>query len=511
MDISDIRRRLSEVDQNIGVEPINNTFNSIDIAGGEDTDDEGASADITIKNVGRKFCPSPSTVCPDWQASYINGRFATVRNPRKRVSVLPPTRGCGTLSKVSKTSRDRGTALHSSYADAHQRNKVTGCRISINAGFFMRHVRVNGTELRCNSTLRNCDCLGNLISDGKYIQTSKAINANFGIREGKFIIGYVSENEVLHNKNDKKFDQLVSGVIWLVRNGTNFVLESASIETARTQQTSKHLMENNQRSFVDTFAARTVVGYDKKGQLLIYQVDGLHGRAYVPSGLKRGIDLVSLADMLIDLGFVEAINLDGGGSSAFILNDKLQSYPSDECGKHFVCERPVTSIICVHDDIVGSKTSQASTSACTDHIVPRVDVALSIVVGILSAIVFSLCAPYIFSRFSNHNKALEVYDMVFQCVPSKIFSICRRRGNRYTNIDVFEDGFDSTEDDVSQPHDSPGKSSTFRQKTKINRNVVAVDISELEIEIPSLERTPKNSPRPSIDKTSVESPDPAKE
>ena len=78
----------------------------------------------------------------------------------------------------------------------------------------MRHVRVNGTELRCNSTLRNCDCLGNLISDGKYIQTSKAINANFGIREGKFIIGYVSENEVLHNKNDKKFDQLVSGVIW---------------------------------------------------------------------------------------------------------------------------------------------------------------------------------------------------------------------------------------------------------------------------------------------------------
>ena len=68
--------------------------------------------------------------------------------------------------------------------------------------------------------------------------------------------------------------------------------------------------------------------------------------------------------------------------------------PSDECGKHFVCERPVTSIICVHDDIVGSKTSQASTSACTDHIVPRVDVALSIVVGILSAIVFSLCAPY---------------------------------------------------------------------------------------------------------------------
>ena len=99
----------------------------------------------------------------------------------------------------------------------------------------------------------------------------------------------------------------------------------------------------------------------------------------------------------------------------------------------------------------------------------------------------------------------------FNACLQKFFPVCRRRGNRYTNIDVFEDGFDSTEWTMSLSRMIPGKSSTFRQKTKINRNVVAVDISELEIEIPSLERTPKNSPRPSIDKTSVESPDPAKE
>ena len=75
----------------------------------------------------------------------------------------------------------------------------------------------------------------------------------------------------------------------------------------------------------------------------------------------------------------------------------------------------------------------------------------------------------------------------------KILSICCRRANRYTNIDVFEDGFDATMDDASQPHNSLGKLSSVKQKNRINRNVVAVDISELEIEIPSLERTPKNS------------------
>jgi hypothetical protein len=58
-----------------------------------------------------------------------------------------------------------------------------GCKVAINAGFFMRHVKINGTSRLCNSTMGNCDCLGNLVSEGKYIQTSKAINANFGVRK----------------------------------------------------------------------------------------------------------------------------------------------------------------------------------------------------------------------------------------------------------------------------------------------------------------------------------------
>ena len=81
MGIADIRRRLNEVDQNSGAEPINNTFNSIDIAGGEDTDDLGDSADITIKNVGRVL-PKPINSLPGlasvlYQWSICNGKKPT--------------------------------------------------------------------------------------------------------------------------------------------------------------------------------------------------------------------------------------------------------------------------------------------------------------------------------------------------------------------------------------------------------------------------------------------------
>ena len=165
--------------------------------------------------------------------------------------------------------------------------------------------------------------------------------------------GYLTEDEV--NSVTHPFDHLISGVIWLVRNGTNYVDVAASIENPTTQQTSEVLENpNNHRAntFVDVFAARTVIGHDIEGRLKIFQLDGLHGR----DRPTRGIDLRSLANILIDLGFHNAINLDGGGSSTTVQEDQMVSYPSDVCEdatpiESIRCERPVSSIVCVHDRI----------------------------------------------------------------------------------------------------------------------------------------------------------------
>lgn len=44
---------------------------------------------------------------------------------------------------------------------------------------------------------------------------------------------------------------------------------------------------------------------------------------------RRGVNLWQFADLLIAHGVVNAINLDGGGSSTLVYNGTLVNYPSD--------------------------------------------------------------------------------------------------------------------------------------------------------------------------------------
>lgn len=55
------------------------------------------------------------------------------------------------------------------------------------------------------------------------------------------------------------------------------------------------------------------------------------------------MSLTMLADFLIEFGAVEAINLDGGGSTAMVIRNKLVNKPSDASG-----ERPVSDAILVY-------------------------------------------------------------------------------------------------------------------------------------------------------------------
>ncbi|MCA1720853.1 MAG: phosphodiester glycosidase family protein [Actinobacteria bacterium] len=80
---------------------------------------------------------------------------------------------------------------------------------------------------------------------------------------------------------------------------------------------------------------RTAVGQTADGRLLLVVVDG---REY---GYSAGMTLRQLADFLLSLGSVNAINLDGGGSSTMWLNGVIANRPSDPT------ERPVSSALVV--------------------------------------------------------------------------------------------------------------------------------------------------------------------
>ncbi len=84
-------------------------------------------------------------------------------------------------------------------------------------------------------------------------------------------------------------------------------------------------------NFVTDKHPRTAVGIKEDGKTVVLAV--VDGRQ---TGRSSGINLMDLAEQMKDLGCVEAINLDGGGSSTMVVNDELVNFPSDFGGPRAV-------------------------------------------------------------------------------------------------------------------------------------------------------------------------------
>jgi hypothetical protein len=74
---------------------------------------------------------------------------------------------------------------------------------------------------------------------------------------------------------------------------------------------------------------RTAMGYTRNNKLIILVIQGRSESA-------SGASLVEEAQILKDLGCVEALNLDGGGSSCLLVNGKETIKPSDKEGQRAV-------------------------------------------------------------------------------------------------------------------------------------------------------------------------------
>jgi len=206
-------------------------------------------------------------------------------------------------------------------ADTSVTGAKHGCKIATNAGFF---------------GMQDHSCIGPIVSDGKIIHSASRLGAVFGItNEGKFIAGYVNES-VIEKSN---FKQLVQGRGWLVRNGQSY------LDTAADK-------EGISKSFIQLLAPRLAIGWDQQGRLILLVVDGVEAK-------KKGLDLKTFTSLLINLGAVEAINLDGGGSVTFVWDGHIcessgvgqeactgnpTSFGPVPANKPY--ERPVTSITC---------------------------------------------------------------------------------------------------------------------------------------------------------------------
>lgn len=121
------------------------------------------------------------------------------------------------------------------------------------------------------------------------------------------------------NRTSRAFsrsEDIVGGVPQLIRNG--------KIEITWEQ-------EKASKSFVETRHPRTAVAKLKDGKFLMVTVDGR-------SLESVGMNLQELAEFLLDIGAVDAMNLDGGGSTTMFLDGKIVNKPSDKEGERKVSD-----------------------------------------------------------------------------------------------------------------------------------------------------------------------------
>ncbi len=88
--------------------------------------------------------------------------------------------------------------------------------------------------------------------------------------------------------------------------------------------------ERAPKSFAEARHPRTAVAKLKDGRVLLVTVDGRQ------PGVSVGMTLAELAGYLLTVGAVDAINLDGGGSTTMVLDGRVVNTPSDPNGERKV-------------------------------------------------------------------------------------------------------------------------------------------------------------------------------
>ncbi|MGV3539031.1 MAG: phosphodiester glycosidase family protein [Rufibacter sp.] len=99
----------------------------------------------------------------------------------------------------------------------------------------------------------------------------------------------------------------IGGAPVLVQNGVKMITDAEELIS----------VDNTSRR------ARTAIGYTAAKKLILLVVEG--GNA----GVSEGATLSELADIMVSLGAVEALNLDGGGSSSMVVKGNTTILPSD--------------------------------------------------------------------------------------------------------------------------------------------------------------------------------------
>ena len=154
-------------------------------------------------------------------------------------------------------------------------------------------------------------------------------NSNFVLFQQNPMVPIKDKNATLSLKEDALANLKKWKLNWAVGGGPVLVKDGAIFIT-----------NNEEKKFSGKAIAdhhpRTAMGYTKDGYIILLAVQGRM------KNIAVGTTLTETAKIFLDLGAVEAINLDGGGSSCLLINGKETIKPSDPTG-----QRPVPAVFFV--------------------------------------------------------------------------------------------------------------------------------------------------------------------
>eukprot|EP00607_Mallomonas_marina_P000535 CAMPEP_0182424676 /NCGR_PEP_ID=MMETSP1167-20130531/10907_1 /TAXON_ID=2988 /ORGANISM="Mallomonas Sp, Strain CCMP3275" /LENGTH=745 /DNA_ID=CAMNT_0024604663 /DNA_START=94 /DNA_END=2331 /DNA_ORIENTATION=+ len=321
------------------------------------------SPEVTVRWLRKTLSvvPSVSTAhrC-DCGPRDIHMRVVIVDNPLGHFDFLPPLSGCEELGDMSSTAtgleaRDNSvispTEWTSSLLEAIVQNATerdreewrrqfdelsgTTCQVAASAGLF---------------NVSEGQCVGNLVSRAKVLQSGAPKGTHFGVRrDGLFFTGPIDSFDL---KNlSSVFESLVTGDVWLVRQGLQYIKHSIT-DLSEEGLLPRTLLNDTHRS------ARSAIGYDSSGRLMMLQVDGSDAERERERGRESsiGVSLKEFADIAVEVGFFSAVNLVGGEAVMMSLNQTPVSFPSSACNVSAinnthafdVCPEKVSTVSCVH-------------------------------------------------------------------------------------------------------------------------------------------------------------------
>jgi len=214
----------------------------------------------------------------------------------------------GTSRQIDGINRERDTnqvVIYTQSFGAHTPSKYTGTEVVATSGDLPikvgKSINLTVTEVRTDSRNTSIPKDGVIISSG----SPAAYFLKENLKPGDKLsiqVGIKSTNKV----DWSQVEQAVGGGPWLLKDGRQYI-------------------DGKSESFPDVFCTarhpRTAVGITADGKLMIVTVDGRQT-------ISKGINLPDLASLMKKLGAVNAINLDGGGSTTLSYRGSIINSPS---------------------------------------------------------------------------------------------------------------------------------------------------------------------------------------